>query len=90
MLNLLENNETNKAELRIRNAYKSVFSGALGELVLQDMMQNMFFLQPCKTAEEQALCNYAKSILALVYGADIESHKLLNIIQKVLRRKKNA
>ena len=77
-----------QGEVRIRNAYRSVFGSGLGPLILEDMLWNLYFLQKCETVEQQALCNYAKSLLSLVYGQPVESHKLRNLIKRMLEKKR--
>ena len=75
------------AEQEIQEAYRSIFTTAQGEKVLDDMLYNLYFLQSCATTEQQALCNYAKSLLATIYGQPIESSRLKNIIKKLFKRK---
>jgi len=83
----LEAEEFGQAEERILRAYKAVFLTDEGQLVLQDMLFELYFLRNCETSEQQALCNYAKSLLVKVYGVPIESSRLAAIIKKLLRRR---
>ncbi len=80
--------ENVEKEDRIVNAYRSVFSGELGNLVLLDMLWELYFIKPCETQGEQALCNYAKSLLAVIYGEDIRVSRLEMFIKKLLRKGK--
>jgi hypothetical protein len=79
-----------ETEAAVRRAYKGMFSGAEGSLVFEDMLWNLKFLSPCETEGDMALNNYAKSLVALVYGdagGVVESGKLKNLIKRVFRRK---
>jgi hypothetical protein len=85
---MLEVEKGQQAEERIRSAYKAKFSDEIGQLVLQDMLWNLKFLTPCENEKDMALCNYAKSLLATIYGNDISMSKLETIFRKLLRRTK--
>lgn len=81
-------NESAEKEDTIVKAYRSVFSGELGNLVLIDMLWELYFLRPCETPEQQALCNYAKKLLAVIYGEDIRTSRLKMLIKRLLRKEK--
>jgi len=74
-------------EERIRNGYKAIFSSELGQLVLEDMLDELNFVWPCETPEQTARCNYAKELLLKIYGP-MEGSKLRNLIKRLLRRTK--
>ena len=87
MINILNQpNETQDAEQRLAMAYKHVFQSELGKLVFDDMLWNMYFLQPCETPEQTALSNYAKALLAKVYGGIDEDNVLPTIIERLFKK----
>ena len=70
-------------EGKIQRAYRSQFTGELGELVLLDMLYELHFLIPCENEGEQALCNYAKKLLSTIYGVEVRQSKLIELISKM-------
>lgn len=76
-----------EAEDRIRQAYRSVFAGEQGRLVLEDMLYNLKFVTECRTEQDMALSNYAKSLLATIYGVDIDTPRLFGFIKRIINRK---
>ena len=89
MFDVLERIENvQESEKKVLQAYRSVFSTGLGQLVFEDMLFNLKFLQPCENEQDMALSNYAKSLIATVYGLPIESNRLRNIIKKVIRKRR--
>jgi hypothetical protein len=81
-------NETIEGEKKIRLAYQQVFNSSAGRIVLEDMLFNLYFVQPCETPEQQARCNYAKELLALIYDQPVSIHKIIEIVEKLLKRMK--
>jgi len=81
-----------KAERNILQSYKAVFLDENGKVVLQDMLYELYFLRHAETPEQQALCNYAKSLLNKIYGDRFEGEggfsRLERIFRKLLRKKK--
>ena len=69
--------------------YKTVFlSDELGRKVLEDMLDDLCFLRPATTPEEQARNNYAKELLAKIYDNEIPTYRLFKLIRKLLKRRK--
>ena len=75
--------EAIESEGKIQRAYRSQFTGELGELVLLDMLYELHFLVPCENEGEQALCNYAKKLIATIYGVQVRQAKLIELISKM-------
>lgn len=78
--------QTQEAEQEMARSYKKTFLDALGNVVFQDMLWDLYFLRPAETPEQQALCNYAKTLIAKVYGQDVEFSRLQSIFRKLFRK----
>jgi len=70
--------------------YLSVFTSEFGKVVLADMLWDLYWMRPCETPEQQALCNYAKLLLITIYGKKEETRptRLLKLMRKLLRKGK--
>ena len=79
--------EDKAAADNIRKGYKIIFNSDIGELVLQDMLWELYFLRPCTTPEQQALSNYAKTLIAKVYGQEVGYGVLKRFFRKLLKLK---
>ena len=91
MLNALdpiENVEATEAERH--KMYLSVFSEEYGKVVLEDMLYDLYFMRECETPEQQALCNYAKQLLATIHGPVVRTSKLNQLIKKLLKGRKKC
>lgn len=84
---LLSGEQKKNPEERIQAGYKTIFATEIGNIVLQDMLWNLKFLSPCENAADMALSNYAKSLLATIYGNDVSMTLLERIFRNLLRRK---
>jgi hypothetical protein len=76
-----------ESEAKVKALYRSVFADGSGRIVLEDMLWDLYFLRPCQTPEQQALSNYAKELLALIYEPPIESCMIFSLIRKLFNRK---
>jgi hypothetical protein len=90
MFDILKNTDDNaESEEKVLLAYKRKFIGDDdGGIVLEDMLFDLYFLQPCENEGQQALCNYAKTLLAKIYGVPIESSRLKSLIQKLMKKRR--
>lgn len=80
--------QARESEAQVKSLYRSVFADGPGRIVLEDMLWDLYFLRPCQTPEQQALSNYAKELLALIYEQPIESHTIFSLIRKLFGRTK--
>lgn len=80
--------EASQRQASVWRAYRSVFMSDQGKSVLEDMLYELYFLRPCENEGQQALCNYAKSLLSTIYGPMIDSGKLESIIQSAAKKTK--
>ena len=90
MIDILEKTEKAIiAEQNIRQTYRALFNTEAGRMVLEDMLWNLKFLAPCENEADMALCNYAKSLLAIIYGSEvIDGNRLLNLIRKLFKTRR--
>lgn len=76
--------------LKLRNAYKAVFSGVQGEVVLFDLFDRLCFMKPCENDEQRGRNNAAKEIVELVCGDEITENgstiKFMNTIRNYFKR----
>jgi hypothetical protein len=62
------------------------FKTEQGQKVLLDMLYELYFLQETTTPEQQALNNYAKSLLGIVYGTNLPQASLIRLLQKLFKK----
>ena len=81
-----DDTEYEQAEEKVLGAYSSVLKVGLGNLVLEDMLFELYFTRPAETPEQQALCNYAKALLAKIYPKTIPKSVMRRLIEVTLHR----
>lgn len=70
-----------------RNLFKQVFFTEAGQRALQYLLLDLKFIEPCQNEGDMALNNYAKELVALVYG-DKEEYGLKRLISLMFKKSK--
>jgi hypothetical protein len=72
-------------EQHIRRMYRTMRAGQNAE-ILNDMLRDLKFLDPCKSEGDMALNNYAKQLVVKVFCEDdgqVKSSRLWRLLKKL-------
>ncbi len=75
-------------EQHILRMYRTMRTGQNAE-ILNDMLRDLKFLDPCNSEADMALNNYAKTLIVKVFSEDdgeVESSRLWRLLKKLLGR----
>lgn len=78
-------------EQHIRRMYRTMRIGQNAE-ILNDMLRDLKFLDPCNSEAEMALNNYAKKLIVKVFSDDdgeVKSGRLWRLLKKLIKKKEN-
>ena len=76
-------------EQHILRMYRTMRTGQNAE-ILNDMLRDLKFLDPCKSEADMALNNYAKKLIIKVFSDDdgeVKSSRLWRLLKKLIGRK---
>ena len=86
--------ESRQEDQRVINAYKAFIFDENGKIVLENMLIKLKFLDPCENEQDMALNNFAKDLLKTIYWNErkgkTNGRKILNLVKKLLSRRKNV
>ena len=78
--------------MNVVHAFKAVFLTDQGQLVLARMLEMLKFLEHCENAQDMALNNFAKDLLATIYwneqAKEADTYRIMNFVKKLLGRTK--
>lgn len=78
-------------EQHILRMYRTMRTGQ-GAEILNDMLRDLKFLDPCNSEADMALNNYAKTLIIKVFSDDdgeVKSSRLWRLLRKLIKKKEN-
>ena len=73
-------------EQHVRRMYRTMRTGQNAE-ILNDMLRDLKFLDPCNSEADMALNNYAKKLIVKVFSDDdgeVKSSRLWRLLRKLI------